>query len=102
MHALQAVQGAAAVLGGVSLSMTLAACYGSPCATAAGDGCGPQGPLTCEELSSDPAADDTDGDGYCLDSDCDETDATINAAAYDEPDDGIDQDCSGADATTTQ
>ena len=34
------------------------------------------------------------------DSDCDDTDASINPGATDVPDDGIDQDCSGADSVT--
>ncbi len=47
---------------------------------------------------------DEDGDGYsCLDSaaqtDCDDTEASLNPGAADVPDDGVDQDCNGVDAT---
>jgi hypothetical protein len=44
--------------------------------------------------------DDQDGDGYTVDEgDCDDTDATLNPGATDVCGDGIDQDCSGADAS---
>jgi hypothetical protein len=46
----------------------------------------------------DPSA-DLDNDGLCGPSDCNEEDPEINAWAFDVPDDGIDQDCDGEDAT---
>lgn len=42
---------------------------------------------------------DYDNDGYYNVFDCDDLDSTINPGALDIPDDGIDQDCSGTDAT---
>lgn len=86
-----------AIASGISLSTTLSACYGAPCASAH---CGQGGDIpTCDQITATPDVDDVDGDGFCLDFDCDEEDATINSAAFDTPDDGIDQDCSGEDAT---
>lgn len=42
---------------------------------------------------------DLDGDGWTpLDGDCDDDDVDTNPDAIDYPDDGLDQDCSGADA----
>ena len=48
----------------------------------------------------DCADDDLDGDGVDNDSDCEPADPTIYAGAIDQPDDGIDQDCSGADTVS--
>ena len=47
----------------------------------------------------DCAEADNDGDGYGFD-DCDDSDATVNPAGTEVPDDGIDQDCSGTDTIT--
>jgi hypothetical protein len=47
------------------------------------------------------AAFDRDGDGYSpilLGGDCDDRDPQVHPGAYDRPNDGIDQNCSGADA----
>ncbi|MBN2802180.1 MAG: putative metal-binding motif-containing protein [Deltaproteobacteria bacterium] len=41
---------------------------------------------------------DDDSDGFNDVLDCDDSDKTIHPAAYDIPEDGIDQDCDGADA----
>ena len=47
-----------------------------------------------------PAIDDDDGDGISEENgDCDDTNGQIFPGATDFPGDGIDQDCSGADAT---
>jgi MYXO-CTERM domain-containing protein len=43
--------------------------------------------------------DDADGDGYASPIDCDDTDASIHPGALEVIDDGIDQDCDGADLT---
>jgi hypothetical protein len=93
------VSSVAALVGGVTLSSTLAACYGAPCAD--GDSsCPPEWTAvpTCAMLSSQPQIEDKDGDGYCLASDCNENDKTINASMRDVPNDGIDQNCDGKDA----
>ncbi len=42
--------------------------------------------------------DDGDLDGWTGDDDCDDGDLAVNPAAVDTPGDGVDQDCSGADA----
>jgi len=44
------------------------------------------------------ADDDADGDGYLRLGDCDDTNSSIHPGAEDIPDDGIDQNCDGADA----
>jgi hypothetical protein len=49
---------------------------------------------SCEEVEGD-----ADGDGVRRPADCDDTNPTIHPGAADTPDDGIDQDCSGTDAT---
>lgn len=41
---------------------------------------------------------DVDADGFLKPTDCDDDDATIHPGALDVPEDGVDQDCSGADA----
>ena len=43
---------------------------------------------------------DYDGDGYDDTTDCDDSDSSINPGAYDTPNDGIDQDCDGVDASS--
>ncbi len=48
----------------------------------------------------DDAADvDEDGDGFTADDDCDDSDADVYPGADEEPYDGVDQDCDGADLT---
>jgi hypothetical protein len=49
---------------------------------------------SCEEVEGD-----ADGDGVRRPADCDDTNPGIRPGAADTPDDRIDQDCSGADAT---
>jgi hypothetical protein len=53
----------------------------------------------CDGLADDPYLElDRDGDGLApIDGDCDEDDPTVNALAFDIPDDFIDQDCTGED-----
>lgn len=50
--------------------------------------------ISCEEVEGD-----ADSDGVRRPADCDDTNPAIRPGAPDPPDDGIDQDCSGADAT---
>lgn len=49
---------------------------------------------SCEEIEGD-----ADGDGVRRPADCDDTNPAIRPGVTDIPDDGIDQDCSGTDAT---
>lgn len=47
--------------------------------------------------------DDDDGDGFTVaEGDCNDCSAQINPGAYDFPDNGFDEDCSGADATSAE
>jgi hypothetical protein len=56
--------------------------------------------VNCETVIASPAlVADADGDGFAKGADCNDGDAAIHPGAVDTPDDGIDQDCSGADAT---
>jgi hypothetical protein len=49
-----------------------------------------------DATSADP--DDCDGDGFVrAGGDCNDENSTIHPGAYDEPDDGVDQDCNGVD-----
>ncbi len=50
--------------------------------------------VSCEQVEGD-----ADGDGVRRPADCDDTKPQIRPGVPDVPDDGIDQDCSGADAT---
>ena len=50
--------------------------------------------VSCEQVEGD-----ADGDGVRRPGDCDDTKPLIRPGVPDVPDDGIDQDCSGADAT---
>jgi hypothetical protein len=56
------------------------------------------GAVLAEDWSDDPA--DLDRDGYTRTCDCDEADPTRNAFAVETADDGVDQDCDGADWVT--
>src|SRR4051794_39883305 len=49
---------------------------------------------SCEEIEGD-----ADGDGVRRPADCDDTNPRIHPGAVDTPDDRVDQDCSGTDAT---
>src|SRR5689334_7798118 len=62
-----------ALVGGASMSVTLSACYGAPCAAGDSGDCYIDDEIpSCGELVEDPTTEDLDGDGYCLDYDCDE------------------------------
>jgi hypothetical protein len=62
------------------------------------DGDGDGIPDDCDTCP-DYAGPDTDGDGYCGTSDCDPNNPLVHPGAFDFPSDGIDQDCSGTDAS---
>lgn len=53
-------------------------------------------------VSEEEEAVDADGDTFTTDVDCDDADATINPDATEIVDNGIDEDCSGADLTTAE
>jgi hypothetical protein len=90
---------AGALVGGLTMSTTLSACYGAPCASAGDSDCPDRDYVpTCAMASSQPQIDDVDQDGYCKLQDCNENDKGVNAAARDIPRDGIDQNCDGRDA----
>jgi hypothetical protein len=59
-----------------------------------GDGPGYGQRFELEAPDCDP---DADGDGYPASTDCDDNDPTINPGAVEIPNDGIDQNCDGAD-----
>ncbi|MDQ3036075.1 MAG: hypothetical protein M3Y87_26980 [Myxococcota bacterium] len=75
--------------------MTLSACYGG--------GIYPEdyydAGSDAEAALCDDFSNDLDDDAHCGAADCDETDPDRNTSALDVPGDGIDQDCSGNDAT---
>ncbi|MCB9758571.1 MAG: putative metal-binding motif-containing protein [Alphaproteobacteria bacterium] len=66
-------------LGASTLAMVLAACYGPP-------------PDKGWETGVDSGV-DADGDGFFLEDDCNDADATINPDATEVCDDAIDNDC---------
>lgn len=91
------LSGALAMAGGSLFVATLTACYGAAYPEERRDAGPPPGDgstAACDDISHD-----LDGDEHCGDFDCDEDDAAIHTSATDVPGDGIDQDCSGADAT---
>lgn len=92
------LRGGLAMAGSSLIVATLTACYGAAYPEDRRDAAPPPDgdtTATCDDVSLD-----LDGDGYCGELDCDEDDAAIHTDATDVPGDGIDQDCSGADATS--
>jgi len=77
---------------GSTLSVTLAACYGMPCASDSQSASCKANNFPCADLTQDK-----DGDGYCGEWDCNEEDKTIHYGANDPLGDKIDQDCNGVD-----
>jgi PKD repeat protein len=59
----------------------------------------PDTPDLTVSLSGTGTLSDSDGDGYNMATDCDDTDPTINPGASETKHDGIDQDCNGYDLT---
>ena len=57
----------------------------------------PVGAVDYATWDLDPA--DVDRDGFVAGCDCDDTTAAVSPYTYDIPDDGVDQDCDGADAS---
>ena len=77
---------------GIALILGSAACaFGTDCSD-----CGVR-----VDADGDFHEDDPLGLGLALYSDCNDADPTINSSAYDVPDDGIDQDCDGSDASSS-
>ena len=58
----------------------------------------PTATAVVQPIVAPPAARDADGDGVLSTADCNDADPSIHPGAADKPGDGIDQDCSGADA----
>ena len=76
----------------ISLGLGMSACaFGTDCSD-----CGVR-----VDADGDFHEDDPLGLGLALYSDCNDSDPTINSSAYDIPDDGIDQDCDGSDASSS-
>ena len=86
------LRGLLAIGGGGLLSITLSACYGAPCTGTACTPILPDAGTTCVDPTED-----ADGDGYCLDYDCDETNPDHHADADDPLGDMLDQNCDGVD-----
>lgn len=60
------------------------------------------GPPACNPYAPRPGVDE-DGDGWTSDQgDCDDCSAVVNPGAFDFPGNGVDEDCSGADATEAE
>ena len=78
------------VAGGGAVAMTLMACYGMP------PGYFPPNNLPADTDCTDPG-EDIDGDGYCKQLDCDETNAAVFPGAEEIAGDGLDSDCDGSD-----
>ena len=65
-----------------------------------GDASMASGGMDCDDMDAMvDSMTDADGDGATCVTDCDDMDATSYPGAFDQPGDGIDQDCAGGDAS---
>ncbi len=76
------LRGLATLVAGSAAAMTLSACYGGACVEGTCYGTYPDEPISSP---CDAPAEDTDGDGYCGEHDCDETDPTVQVCASTPP-----------------
>jgi len=99
--AARVVGSAVALAGGSLFAMTLSACYGVADPDRRFGDAGFTGFTDSNAMglteACDDVASDLDGDGYCGELDCDESNPDVHHAAADAPGDGLDADCDGVD-----